>query len=88
MPVDEHTIEYLNKNIEDIKSELKVIKVDIESRVKYQHFTWVLGLLMTIVIGLLSVIYIQVKDTSDTIVEMQKQVSLIQYRLDSAEISQ
>lgn len=86
MSVDDHSIDFINKNIEDIKVEMKLMRADIDSRVKYQHFTWILGLLMMVVIGLLGVIYVQVKDTAESVAEMQKQVSLIQYRLDSAEV--
>ena len=85
--IDEHSIEYIQKNLDEIKSEIKVIRVDVDNRVKYQHFTWVLGILMSVVIGLLGVIYVQVRETSESVTEMQKQVTLIQYRLDSAEIS-
>mgnify|MGYP006276641833 CR=1 FL=1 len=87
MQPDEHSIEYIQKDLDGIWGEIKIIRTELDNRVKYQHFTWVLGLLMAIVIGLLGVIYVQVKETSTAVIKMQEQVTLIQYRLDSAEIT-
>ena len=45
------------KRLVDFDSDIKIIKLGLEERVKFSTFTWVLGILMVITMGLLGLIY-------------------------------
>lgn len=55
--------------------------------VTYEHFYWIIGVLLTIVICLFGVIYQKQSSTDDKVSSTQQSVSFIQGKLENAEIT-
>lgn len=57
MPVDEHAIEYLNKSIDEVKSDISNIRTELDSKVGYDWFWAVIGILCAVVGGMFYLVY-------------------------------
>lgn len=66
-------------------NDMSVVNTKIETKVSFKLFTWVLGILMLIVIGIQGVVWFQVKETYEKANEVNTSVSLIQYQLNQFE---
>lgn len=86
----------VDRKFEEIKSEIKeienkhekdmvIIEAKVESKVSFKIFTWVLAILMMVVIGIQGVVWFQVKETNSTTNKVDKNIDLINYRLDQFE---
>lgn len=74
------------KNAEDKhEKDMKIIQAEVDGKVSFKVFTWVLGILMFVVVGIQSVVWFQVKETYNKTNEVDKSVSLISQRLDQFE---
>ncbi len=58
-----------------VLAHIKEIRSELENRVTYKHFTWVLGILITILISLFGYIANQITDVQGVINVMSKDVS-------------
>lgn len=77
----------LDKLDAKIEAKLDVINIKIDSKVSFKLFTWILGVLMVVVIGIQAIIYSKVEETNGKVGDTKEQVTLIKYRLDNAEIT-
>lgn len=61
---------------------LKEFKLMINSKVSYQHFTWILGIMIMILMAMFGWIAYQIGDLQLTVNKTGQSVSLIQGKLD------
>lgn len=64
-----------------IKEEIKLIKAAVETKVSQSTFTWTLGILMTILIGILGVIYSRLELTYRDVFATKEAVANISGKL-------
>ena len=74
------------KSFENLKDDVKEVKVELKSKVNWKTFTWVLGILMTIILGVLGLIYTEVQDVDDKVNNTDKSISNIEGYLMRVEI--
>lgn len=80
--------EHLNEISNITKSQKQEIENILKDKVDYKHFYWIVGVLMTIVVGLFGVIYSKLSSIEERSVSVQNDVSFIQGKLQKAEITQ
>lgn len=82
--------EDIRQFIEEIRKEfdfkLEKVQSEVDNRVKFSTFTWVLGILMLLVIGIQGVIYAKVEGIDAKASATQNSVARIEGQLVGAEI--
>ena len=83
---DDHLDNYRTEK-KDINEKLDKLDLDVDARVKFSTFTWVLGILMVIVIGLLGLIYSKTEAIDTKTNNTSNEISVIKGILTGAEIT-
>ena len=73
--------------INDIKLFISGFEKELKTKVSQDQFYWVIGVLMTIVLGIFGVIYSKLTTIDDKSVSIQNDVSFIQGKIKGAEIT-
>lgn len=84
--LEEHEIK---RSIEDLKegeNDLRLMIAELQKeidgldkeKVSWQHFYWILGILMAIIIGIFGVIYSKLEGIGGAVIGVQQDVSFIQ----------
>lgn len=77
----------LQAQVDDLKLISSQISVDLKTKVDKEQFFWIIGILMTIVLGLFGVIYAKLNDVGLDVNKTQVDVSFIQGKLQAAEVT-
>lgn len=75
----------LDAHLEDAKEkwqEVALLKKAMENKVSYKQFTWVLGILITILISMFTYIANQMGDIRSSAISINQDVSMIKGKLD------
>lgn len=71
----------LSKSLEEHskcnKADFNAVNEKIGTRVKYSTFTWILGILMVIIMGLLSLIYTKTENIDNKVEQTKNDVAFI-----------
>jgi hypothetical protein len=78
-PMDVHVMESM---LLDHTVRIKDVENKVDNRVTYDQFYWVIGILMTIFIGISGYIVYQIADVQKTAQQTDKNVSSIQGKLE------
>lgn len=73
--------------INDIKLFISGFEKELKTKVSQDQFYWVIGVLMTIILGIFGVIYSKLTTIDDKSVSIQNDVSFIQGKIKGAEIT-
>jgi hypothetical protein len=86
----EDSIEELEQAIDDLKLMISTQEKEIRSlqteKVDWKHFIWIVGVLMTIVLGLFGVIYAKLDGVDVRTFDIQKDVSQVQGFIRNADV--
>lgn len=87
-PHNMHTDTALNtqRQLDRIDKELDTLRAEVKTKVSQSQFTWVIGIVLTSVLGLLGVIYTEVKNNGNTNATTQQSVAKIEGILSISEI--
>jgi len=77
----------LQQQIDDLKLVSAQLAAELKTKIDKGQFYWVIGILMTIVLGLFGVIYAKLNDVGADVNKTQIDVSFIQGKLQAAEVT-
>ena len=86
LAVLEERLSQTDSDINDLKLFCSGLEKELKNKVSQEQFYWVIGILMTIVLGIFGVIYTKLTTNDDKSVSIQKDVSFIQGKIEKAEI--
>lgn len=67
-------------------SELRALRVSLNEKVSFKHFYWIIGIMVTILIGVGGVITTQLQEISTTTTFVQSDVSFLKGKLSPYEV--